>query len=172
MTEDRCRGALLGLAVSNAVETMLGFRARVTFDPTDDRGGGGPFDLQPGQWTHDTAMALRLGASRLHRGGFDARAQMDRYWNGSDSGPMSSTGTCLDIGSTVSAGSSRYTAESSRTTHRAAEAVASCSIVAEEVIKATNGVPGAQLLDVRAPDPRYNRKLWIEGLRQAAYPPV
>ena len=34
--------------------------------------GGGPFGLQPGQWTDDTSMALCLATSLIERGGFDA----------------------------------------------------------------------------------------------------
>lgn len=31
--------------------------------------GGGPFGLEPGQWTDDTSMALCLAASLVERGG-------------------------------------------------------------------------------------------------------
>ena len=35
--------------------------------------GGGCFNLQPGQWTDDTSMALCLATSLLEKGGFDPR---------------------------------------------------------------------------------------------------
>jgi ADP-ribosyl-[dinitrogen reductase] hydrolase len=63
--------------------------------------GGGPFNLQPGQWTDDTSMALCLAASLVETGGFDARDQMERYWRWLEQGYMSSTGSCFDIGGTV-----------------------------------------------------------------------
>ncbi len=75
----RYRGCLLGLAVGDAVGTTVEFRARGTFAPVVDMVGGGPFGLEPGQWTDDTSMALCLAASLIERGGFDARDQMRRY---------------------------------------------------------------------------------------------
>ena len=45
---DRAIGALLGLAVGDAVGTTLEFRAPGTFTPIDDMVGGGPFGLQRG----------------------------------------------------------------------------------------------------------------------------
>ena len=41
--------------------------------------GGGPFRLEPGQWTDDTSMALCLGQSLVEKRIFDAKDQMDRY---------------------------------------------------------------------------------------------
>lgn len=63
--------------------------------------GGGPFRLEPGQWTDDTSMALCLATSLVECGGFDAADQMDRYLRWYEEGYLSSTGTCFDIGNTV-----------------------------------------------------------------------
>src|SRR5262249_26765094 len=63
MLRDRYRGALLGLAIGDALGTTLEFKAPGTFKPITDMIGGGPFGLQPGQWTDDTAMALCLAES-------------------------------------------------------------------------------------------------------------
>ena len=41
--------------------------------------GGGPFNLEPGQWTDDTWMALCLAESLLEMNGFDAIDQLARY---------------------------------------------------------------------------------------------
>ena len=54
----RYRGSLIGLAVGDAVGTTLEFREPGTFEPLTDMVGGGPFGLEPGQWTDDTAMML------------------------------------------------------------------------------------------------------------------
>jgi ADP-ribosylglycohydrolase len=51
-------GCLLGLAVGDAVGTALEFSPPGTFEPITDMVGGGPFGLEPGQWTDDTSMAL------------------------------------------------------------------------------------------------------------------
>lgn len=100
-TGSRHRGALLGLATGDALGTTVEFSARGTFEPVTDMVGGGPFGLEPGQWTDDTSMALCLGASLLEKGGFDAADQMERYLRWRDDGYMSSTGRCFDIGTTV-----------------------------------------------------------------------
>ncbi len=39
--------------------------------PTADMVGGGPFNLEPGQWTDDTSMALCLATSLIECRGFD-----------------------------------------------------------------------------------------------------
>ena len=57
---DRVRGALIGLAVGDAVGTTVEFKAPDTFPAVTDMVGGGPFGLRPGQWTDDTSMALCL----------------------------------------------------------------------------------------------------------------
>ncbi len=98
---DRFRGCLLGLAAGDAVGTTVEFAPRGSFAPVTDMVGGGPFNLQPGEWTDDTSMALCLAASLLERRGFDARDQMERYSRWWEQGYLSSTGKCFDIGNTV-----------------------------------------------------------------------
>jgi ADP-ribosyl-[dinitrogen reductase] hydrolase len=105
---ERYQGALLGLAVGDAVGTVVEFSPRGTFSPVTDMVGGGPFDLEAGQWTDDTSMALCLAASLVEKGDFDARDQMDRYVAWMQHGYMSSTGVCFDIGTTTSAALHAY----------------------------------------------------------------
>jgi len=64
--------------------------------------GGGPFRLEPGQWTDDTSLALCLAESLIEKQGFDARDQMERYVRWYREGYLSSTGRCFDIGGTTS----------------------------------------------------------------------
>jgi ADP-ribosyl-[dinitrogen reductase] hydrolase len=106
----RFRGCLLGLAIGDAVGTTVEFQPRGSFTPITDMVGGGPFNLKPGQWTDDTSMALCLATSLLARNDFDALDQMERYCQWRDQGYLSSTGTCFDIGSTVSQALSQYQA--------------------------------------------------------------
>ena len=99
--KDRFHGCLLGLAAGDAVGTTVEFRPRGSFEPLVDMVGGGPFGLEPGQWTDDTSMALCLAESLVELGAFDPRDQMERYvrwWTG---GHLSSNGRCFDIGSTA-----------------------------------------------------------------------
>ena len=149
--------------------------------------GGGLFNLKPGQWTDDTSMALCLATSLLEKGRFDPTDQMQRYVRWRDHGYLSSTGTCFDIGVTVSqalrrfvetgepyAGSSNphsagngslmrlapvpmfyahdaaaaieRSADSSRTTHGAEEAVDACRYFGGLLVGALQGVDKELLL--------------------------
>jgi len=99
--EDRIRGSLVGLALGDAIGTTLEFQSRDSFDPIDDLLGGGPFGLEPGQWTDDTSMALCLANSLIKSKGFDSKDQMKRYLRWYRDGYYSSTGKCFDVGATV-----------------------------------------------------------------------
>lgn len=100
---ERYQGCLLGLAVGDALGTTLEFKPRGTFEPIDDMVGGGCFDLEPGQWTDDTSLALCLAESLIEKKGFDPYDQMNKYLLWYRTGYMSSTGTCFDIGGTTRA---------------------------------------------------------------------
>lgn len=106
--QDRSRGALIGLAVGDALGTTLEFRPRGTFKPLTDMVGGGHFCLKKGHWTDDTSMALCLGHSLVECGGFDPADQMRRYCDWLDNGYMSSIGSCFDVGTTVSGALRRF----------------------------------------------------------------
>lgn len=97
-TTDRVIGALFGLAVGDAVGTALEFKKPGSFAPISDMVGGGPFQLEPGQWTDDTSMALCLAESLVERRGFDPIDQLQRYVSWWRKGHLSSTGACFDIG--------------------------------------------------------------------------
>ncbi len=98
---DRYKGCLLGLAAGDALGTTLEFKSPGTFTPLSDMAGGGPFRLEPGQWTDDTSMALCLAESLIEKNGCDAADQMDRYLLWREEGHLSSNGKCFDIGGTV-----------------------------------------------------------------------
>jgi len=106
--KDRYRGSLLGLAAGDALGTTLEFKSPGSFQPIDDMVGGGPFGLNPGQWTDDTSMALCLAESLIKRQGFDPTDQMRRYVRWWRKGHLSSTGTCFDIGGTTSSALSQF----------------------------------------------------------------
>jgi ADP-ribosyl-[dinitrogen reductase] hydrolase len=96
----RARGALLGLAIGDAIGTTVEFCPRGTFQEVTDMVGGGPFRLEPGEFTDDASMALCLAASLLEKG-FDLLDQMRRYLAWTETGYMSSNGRCFDVGVTV-----------------------------------------------------------------------
>jgi ADP-ribosylglycohydrolase len=98
---ERYRGCLLGLATGDAVGTTLEFKSPGTFTPISDLVGGGPFKLQPGQWTDDTSMALCLAESLIEQKGFVPTHQLETYLKWYREGHLSSTGRCFDIGNTT-----------------------------------------------------------------------
>ncbi len=106
--EDRALGALLGLAVGDAVGTTLEFTERDSRPPLTDMVGGGPFGLAPGQWTDDTAMALALADSLLHCGALDEQDLLRRFLAWHERGEYSCTGTCFDIGITTREALARF----------------------------------------------------------------
>jgi ADP-ribosylglycohydrolase len=111
MNRNRYHGALLGLAVGDALGTTLEFKPKGSFAPITDMVGGGPFRLAPGQWTDDTSMALCLAESLVEKNGFDALDQMQRYVRWRREGYWSSTGQCFDIGMTVAQALNRFEAD-------------------------------------------------------------
>jgi ADP-ribosyl-[dinitrogen reductase] hydrolase len=105
---DRAIGALLGLAVGDAIGTTLEFLQRDSYPPITGLVGGGPFHLEPGQWTDDTAMALALAASLLAHPNLDERDLMERFVAWWRTGEYSCTGSCFDIGNTISGALGRF----------------------------------------------------------------
>jgi ADP-ribosyl-[dinitrogen reductase] hydrolase len=108
--EDRAIGALLGLAVGDAIGTTLEFRARDTYEPVTDIVGGGPFALKAGEWTDDTAMALALADSLEGRDDLDEQDLMRRFVSWWELGTYSCTGACFDIGITTRQALARWRA--------------------------------------------------------------
>lgn len=105
---DRATGALLGLAVGDALGTTLEFQRRDEKPRVVDITGGGPFQLPPGCWTDDTAMALALADSLLATERLDCRDLMDRFVAWWRNGEYSCTGQCFDIGITTRNALERY----------------------------------------------------------------
>jgi len=99
---DRYKGALMGLAVGDALGTTVEFKSPGSFEPLTDIVGGGPFRLNPGEWTDDTSMALCLAESLIENKGFNGSDQMKKYCDWWKNGYNSSNGRCFDIGNTVS----------------------------------------------------------------------
>jgi len=99
--EDRAIGALLGLAIGDAIGTTLEFRARDTYEALTDMVGGGPFSLKVGEWTDDTAMALALSDSLEAHEDLDEQDLLGRFINWWQWGIYSCTGECFDIGITT-----------------------------------------------------------------------
>jgi ADP-ribosyl-[dinitrogen reductase] hydrolase len=107
---ERALGAMLGLAIGDAIGTTLEFAPRDSKPRVTDMVGGGPFRLKPGQWTDDTAMALALMDSLIAHPALDEADLMDRFVAWHEQGTYSCTGRCFDIGMTTRAALTRYKA--------------------------------------------------------------
>ena len=105
---DRAVGALLGLAVGDAVGAAIEFSPKPRYAVLDDMAQGGPHRLQRGQWTDDTAMALALADSLALTPGLDPADLMRRFLDWRDTGAYSCTGTCFDIGHATRAALERF----------------------------------------------------------------
>jgi len=110
-TLDRYIGCLVGLAFGDAYGTRTEFKQPGEFEEYFDLviEGGGPFKLEPGQWTDDTSMALCLAESIIKcDGGFNSEDQMKRYLDWYTNGHLSSNGRCFDIGGTTAGAIARF----------------------------------------------------------------
>lgn len=96
---DKFRGVLLGMACGDALGAQVEFKARGTFPYQSRMTGAGPHNLQPGQWTDDTAMALLLAEHLMSDPTVENRDLLAKRWiRWWRDGVGSCTGKCFDIG--------------------------------------------------------------------------
>jgi ADP-ribosylglycohydrolase len=98
--KDHCRGALLGLAVGDALGAAVEFSRPGSFAPVTSYRDGGPHGLNDGEWTDDTSMALAL-ADSIASVEWDLNDQATRYVEWWKTGKYSVNGRCFDIGNTT-----------------------------------------------------------------------
>lgn len=106
-TIDRKRGALVGLAVGDALGAPIEFQLPGSFAEVTGFRAGGPHGLEPGQWTDDTSTALALAES-ISQAGWDLNDQARRYVAWWREGRYSVSGCCFDIGSTTESALVRF----------------------------------------------------------------
>ncbi|WP_421510526.1 ADP-ribosylarginine hydrolase Tri1 [Enterobacter sp. JS8-1] len=107
-SRDRAIGALIGLAVGDAVGTTLEFLPRDVAH-VNDMEGGGPFRLHAGEWTDDTSMALCLAETLLEKGDADTTCFRSKLLDWYQHGYNSSNGVCFDIGNVTRYALEQYT---------------------------------------------------------------
>src|SRR5689334_13706353 len=106
---DRRRGALIGLAVGDALGAAVEFCSPGSFVPVIGYRAGGPHGLAAGEWTDDTSTALALAESIA--AGWDLNDQADRYVQWWTTGKYSVNGRCFDIGIATRGALARYMAQ-------------------------------------------------------------
>jgi ADP-ribosylglycohydrolase len=95
--EERYRGALLGLAVGDALSVSTQGLRPGAFAVVNATVGGGEHKLPRGAWTDDAAMALCVAESFVHCSGFDGHDQMERFRQWLQQGHWSATGTAVGL---------------------------------------------------------------------------
>jgi ADP-ribosylglycohydrolase len=106
---DRRRGALIGLAVGDALGAAIEFSSPGSFAPVTGYRSGGPYGLKAGEWTDDTSMALAL-ADSMANVGWDLNDQASRYVAWWKNGKYSVNARCFDIGITTRSALSKFIA--------------------------------------------------------------
>jgi ADP-ribosylglycohydrolase len=76
---DRAVGALVGLAIGDALGAPVEFCRRDTFELVTEMRAGGYFRLPAGAWTDDTAMALCLAESLIEYPQLEPKDLLDRF---------------------------------------------------------------------------------------------
>ena len=76
-------------------------------EPISDYRAGGPHQLEAGEWTDDTSMALAL-ADSIAEAGWDLNDQAERYVAWWRSGAYSVNGRVFDVGVATSAALVRF----------------------------------------------------------------
>lgn len=97
----RFHGALLGLALGEALAAPALYGRPGAFRPVRDLLGGGPLDLPRGAWSAHAALALGAARSLLVVGRCDPDDQRERWRRWQRLGEGSATGECLGISSSV-----------------------------------------------------------------------
>src|ERR1700676_2720524 len=103
------RGALIGLAVGDALGAAVEFSSPGSFAPVTGYRSGGPHGLKAGEWTDDTSMALGL-ADSIARVAWALTHRPRRYVEWWQTGKYSVNGRCFDIGIITRSALSRFVA--------------------------------------------------------------
>lgn len=107
MFNNRAKGALYGLYVGDALGAPLEFQRTDNMPELRKYSAGGVHNVNIGEFTDDSSMALALMHS-LYEVGFDLKDQMDKYTNWLIKGEYSSKGHCFDIGITTRNAITKY----------------------------------------------------------------
>ena len=101
MDSDRARGALLGLAVGDALGVPVEFTSRTArdADPVQDMRGGGAHGQAPGTWSDDSSLAFCTAESLV--AGWDLDDMGRRFVDWLCHGYWSARGAVFDVGATT-----------------------------------------------------------------------
>ena len=103
LNKDKMMGSVLGLAIGDAMGQSVEFKQRGSFPEVTGYRGGGPFGLNPGEWTDDTSMAIAFMDAVIQQEGckglmLDVKIVMESWISWYKNGKYSVNGVCFDIG--------------------------------------------------------------------------
>lgn len=96
--KDRYQGSMLGLAVGDALGAPVEFTKKDSFEKIEHYRRGGKFNVEIGEYTDDTAMALCLAQSLIDKNGIDQKDQLSKYLKWFEDGYMSANGRSIGCG--------------------------------------------------------------------------
>ena len=110
LTLDKAQGMLIGLAVGDALGAPLEFmEARQPDNYITKYHTGGWHDVDKGEWTDDTAMALGMAQAFIdNEGEFNPADIMHNWSRWYNAGEFIPRGKCFDIGGTTQRAIERY----------------------------------------------------------------
>jgi len=94
---DRSIGALLGLAVGDALGAPFEGLDRDSYPRALDFAAGGMHGIEPGAWTDDTAMAICLAESLLAERRIEERDLLERFLRWYRAGENSASGRAIGV---------------------------------------------------------------------------
>jgi ADP-ribosyl-[dinitrogen reductase] hydrolase len=98
---DRAQGCFLGLAIGEAIGSTVEFLPRDSYEEIKDMTGGGPLNLELGEWTDGTAMSICLAKSLLASETVEQYDFMERLQAWLKNGENSARGFAKAVGSTT-----------------------------------------------------------------------
>lgn len=98
MNVDKAEGLFFGLAIGDAMGAPVEFKDPNTFPRVVDFQGGGKFNLEPGEWTDDTAMALCLAEALSETSELDSKKLLDLFLKWIMEGYHTTRGKAIGIG--------------------------------------------------------------------------
>ena len=96
--KNRYKGSLLGLAIGDALGAPVEFTKKDSFEKIEHYRRGGKFNVEIGEYTDDTSMALCLAQSLIDKNGIDQKDQLSKYLKWFEDGYMSANGRSIGCG--------------------------------------------------------------------------
>jgi ADP-ribosyl-[dinitrogen reductase] hydrolase len=98
MNVEKAEGLFFGLAIGDAMGAPVEFKDPNTFPQVVDFQSGGKFNLEPGEWTDDTAMALCLAEALSETSELDSKKLLDLFLKWIMEGYHTTRGKAIGIG--------------------------------------------------------------------------